>query len=173
MLMLSVERLIRTPDTDVLVSAALRRPNDDQSVVYNQALALLTSAQASPSCYRVATSGLLDSCHSIDGTKPDAELRLDDVRSVYAAKLAICEIAKANSDIPQSCQFHVKSASHDTKEGGTGISRLALDKCLRALESRPQWWTSYSNSRQNAVILCRAARTDIEKGLIFLGMQLM
>lgn len=36
-------------------------------------------------------------------------------------------------------------------------------QCLRALESRPQWWTSYSNSRQNAMVICQAARIETER----------
>jgi len=31
------------------------------------------------------------------------------------------------------------------------------------LESRPQWWISYSNARQNAVLMCHAARHEVEK----------
>jgi hypothetical protein len=38
-----------------------------------------------------------------------------------------------------------------------------VEACLRGLESRPQWWTSYSNSRQNAIVICQAARIEIEK----------
>ncbi|KAI7969967.1 hypothetical protein EIK77_000363 [Talaromyces pinophilus] len=38
-----------------------------------------------------------------------------------------------------------------------------VEGCLRGLESRPQWWTSYSNSRQNAIVICQAARIEIEK----------
>jgi hypothetical protein len=38
-----------------------------------------------------------------------------------------------------------------------------LEQCLRSLESRPQWWTSYSNNRQNAMIICQASRIETEK----------
>lgn len=38
-----------------------------------------------------------------------------------------------------------------------------LEACLKSLESRPQWWTSYSNSRQNAMVICQATRVEMEK----------
>ena len=38
-----------------------------------------------------------------------------------------------------------------------------MEQCLKALESRPQWWTSYSNNRQNAMVICQAARIETEK----------
>ncbi|GLA81240.1 hypothetical protein AtubIFM56815_004882 [Aspergillus tubingensis] len=43
------------------------------------------------------------------------------------------------------------------------VSKRHLESCLRSLESRPQWWTSYSNSRQNAVVICQAARFENER----------
>ncbi|KAI9925205.1 hypothetical protein MW887_006125 [Aspergillus wentii] len=43
------------------------------------------------------------------------------------------------------------------------MPKEVLGSCLKSLESRPQWWTSYSNSRQNAVVICQAARVENEK----------
>jgi hypothetical protein len=48
--------------------------------------------------------------------------------------------------------------------GYDDIKGQQLGQCLKSLESRPQWWTSYSNNRQNAVVMCQAARGQIEKG---------
>ena len=148
--------------------AALVRPiPDDQSEIYSHALQLLSALQGSPSCNRVAASTLLDSCHSIDGSKQAAELSFEDARSIYAAQLAVCEIESAESSIPQSCRalvpvldskVHKRAPQERTRKG-------LLSQCLQTLESRPQWWTSYSNNRQNAVVMCQAARVDIEKGM--------
>lgn len=41
--------------------------------------------------------------------------------------------------------------------------RELVEQCLKALESRPQSWTSYSNSRQNAMVVCQAAQIETEK----------
>lgn len=43
------------------------------------------------------------------------------------------------------------------------LPRQDLEQCLKSLESRPQWWTSYSNNRQNAMIICQASRIEAEK----------
>lgn len=88
------------------------------------------------------------------------------MRSVYAARLAICEIVSAGSAIPQACKSLDVSSEmniHQTS-GFKHIRRDQLGLCLQSLESKPQWWTSYSNSKQNAMVMCQAARVDIEKG---------
>ena len=163
---------------DVDLSNLIRPLPVDQSGMYSQALQLLSSMQASPSCNRLATSMLLNSCQTIEGTTHNIEATLDDIRSVYAAQLAMCEISSTGSSIPQECKslqpVNELPGSQDSQklssEGNvrSGIKRNVgkhqLSQCLRSLESRPQWWTSYSNSRQNAMVMCQAARVDIEKG---------
>ena len=120
--------------------------------------------QSSPSCNRLATSTLLDSCQSVDGSNQNAEDSLEDVRSVYAAQLAMCEIVSAGSAIPQTCKSLGISPNIHQISGFKAIRGDKLSLCLQSLESKPQWWTSYSNSKQNAIVMCRAARVDIEKG---------
>ena len=122
--------------------------------------------QGSSSCNRLATSTLLGSCQSIDGSNQNAEVSLEDVRSVYAAQLAMCEIVSAGSAIPQTCKSLASSLGTEFHQisGFKSIRRDQLGLCLQSLESKPQWWTSYSNSKQNAMVMCQAARVDIEKG---------
>ena len=150
--------------------ATLIRPlPDDQRGIYTHALQLLSEMQAAPSCNRLAASTLLDSCHSIDGSKHDAEASFEDVRSIYAAQLAICEIMSAKSAIPQPCQALAPGPDSKRQKAASirSVRKIQLSRCLQSLESRPQWWTSYSNSRQNAVVMCHAARVDIEKGTLW------
>ena len=142
---------------------------DDQQGIYTHALQLLSEMQAAPSCNRLAASTLLDSCHSIDGSKHDAEASFENTRSIYAAQLAMCEIMSAESAIPQACEA-LTPALYSKRHKATSIKsidKVQLSQCLQSLESRPQWWTSYSNSRQNAVVMCQAARLDIEKGTLW------
>ena len=138
-------------------------PSDDG--VYKHALEILSSLEATPACGRVATAGLLTSCQEIDGAKKDAELWVQNLKSTYAAQLAICEISETGSSVPQACQeiaIRYASPIKSTKVSKTGSRQIG--ECLQALETKPQWWTSYSNSRQNAVTLCQAARSDIDRG---------
>lgn len=147
---------------------ALVRPMpEDPSGTFTHALELLASIQTSPSCNRIAASTLLDSCHTIEGFEHDLESSIEDLRSIYAAQLAMCEIGSANSVKPQSCEALTTGARTNSKGAGS-IRKDELSQCLQSLESRPQWWTSYSNNRQNAGVMCQAARVDIEKGKIYI-----
>ena len=171
-----------TEDPDSDLTALIGSHLGDQSEVYAQAVQLLTSMQSSPSCNRLAATTLLTSCQSIEGSNINAEAALDDLKSVYAAQLAVCELMGAGSAIPQHCASLMWSESFTGKQGLKGflgsrsgkaqgstrsheVDHKQLNQCLMSLESRPQWWTSYSNSRQNAAVMCQAARIEIEKGL--------
>jgi len=159
-------------------TAFVRTLSLDKPQVYSQALSLLDSMQNAPSCNRLAASTLLESCQSIESSTQGAESSLENIRSVYAVKLAVCEIVSAGSTIPSHC-IPFRSVIAESKQrgrGGAGANGRGkplsandsesrhLSQCLQSLESRPQWWTSYSNSRQNAIVMCQAVRADIEKG---------
>ena len=156
----------------------IQTPRSATHEVYSQAMSLLNSMQAAPSCNRLAASTLLNSCQSTEEPTTSTESFLEFVRSIYAAQLAMCEIMSAGSAVPVQCEPFKPGDTQPEWIGrsGTGarvrrehaspsdIASQQLGRCLQSLESRPQWWTSYSNSRQNAVVMCQAARVDIEKG---------
>ena len=171
------------------LTAFLTSPIVHQPEVFDEALRLLTSLQSSPSCTRLAASTLISSCQSFtaaskdtDRSSPASEAALDDLKSIYAVRLAVCELVGAGTGVPSSCEPLMPSDQATSKRGfraflkqdsrqrhakGTNygdIKGQQLGQCLRALESRPQWWTSYSNNRQNAVVMCQAARVQMEKG---------
>lgn len=175
--------------TDKDLTALLTSPMVHQPEVFDEALRLLTSLQSSPSCTRLAASTLISSCRSFtepskdtDRSLPDSEAALDDLKSIYAARLAVCELVGAGAAVPSFCAPLMPSDQAKIKRGfraflkqGSGQRRATetnhdnirgqeLGQCLKSLESRPQWWTSYSNSRQNAAVICHAARAQIEKG---------
>lgn len=160
------------PDTDLTV--LLGSSPDSQSHVYTHALQLLESLRASPSCNRLAASTLIHSCQSIDSSTSETEESQEDLKSVYAAQLAICEIKDAGSKPPATCDPFLpdkhsgvsRQLAHSSDQNGGVASALRrkLGLCLQSLESRPQHWTSYSNNRQNAVVMCQAARIHIDKG---------
>jgi hypothetical protein len=134
--------------------------------------------ESSSACNRIAATRLLTSCQSIGGngesSEMDTSIALDRVKSLYAVRLAICELTGASAAIPPACsalyitpnQAPATLRSADVDNSGLEndiVQPAELDSCLKSLESRPQWWTSYSNSRQNAVVMCQAARTEVEK----------
>lgn len=134
---------------------------------------------SSPSCNRVAATRLVTSCQDLGGkgnTDPDTNQALDLIRSVYAARLAICELEGAGAVVPQPCIPVTVPLPTPSNSGfrlfrrfkymdcdETILPKKDLEQCLRGLESRPQWWTSYSNNRQNAMIICQASRIEAEK----------
>ncbi|EED23402.1 nuclear membrane fusion protein Kar5, putative [Talaromyces stipitatus ATCC 10500] len=142
--------------------------------VFSNAIQLLESMKSSPSCSRIAAMKLLTSCQSLSSSEPSggAEIAdtLDRVKSIYAARLALCELSGAGASIPLSCSSIRIASDAAYDESGIDLVDIAddfsasvVEGCLRGLESRPQWWTSYSNSRQNAIVICQAARIEIEK----------
>ncbi|KAJ5776233.1 uncharacterized protein N7511_001244 [Penicillium nucicola] len=164
-------------DVDAISLLGPRARNQD--TIFKEAIQLLESLKSSPSCNQAAVRKLIVSCQTLSGdthrTPTDSPETVDLVRSVYAARLALCEIESAGTTIPPSCLPIVTSSTpqkgrfgfvsrHKSRDNPSDdMPKEVLEQCLRALESRPQWWTSYSNSRQNAFIICQASRIEIEK----------
>lgn len=156
-----------------LVNAIHSRTLQHDSV-FSSAVQLLESMKSSPSCSRIAAMKLVTSCQGLASSESrggaDVAKTLDQVKSIYAARLALCELSGAGASIPPSCssiqiaseKVHNQS-SMELVDIPDDFSAVALERCLSGLESRPQWWTSYSNSRQNAIVICQAARIEIEK----------
>jgi hypothetical protein len=163
-----------------------------QSAILSQALHHIESLRSSSSCSRIAAMSLLDSCQSLDPSPAeqqdpyqDVELDLDKVKVMYAARLAACELAEAKLNVPTQCTDFIPRESPCTrsrrwskpwsKDDIPGrftdgwcypeANQVQVISCLKALESRPQYWTSYSNAKQNAVIICQASRASIDKSV--------
>ncbi|OQD73973.1 hypothetical protein PENDEC_c013G05755 [Penicillium decumbens] len=149
-----------------------------QNAVFSKAAHLLESLTAAPSCTRIAAARLVTSCQSFEGkgtADQESYEALDRIRSVYAARLAICELEGAGASVPSPClpvtlspptsknRFWFLSKRNVPDTGTYLVPEYLLEQCLKALESRPQWWTSYSNNRQNAMVICQASRLEVEK----------
>jgi hypothetical protein len=168
---------LKPPNIDAISVLKTRERHLDS--IFNEAIHLLDSISTSPSCNRVAATKLVASCQTFTDGKDNAQMNdpesLDLLRSIYAARLALCEIDGAGTAIPSSClpitvptplqNNHFGFGNwHRRSDAASGeIPKELLEKCLRTLESRPQWWTSYSNSRQNALVICHASRIETEK----------
>lgn len=165
---------------DMDIAAFLRANPSQYDPIFSEAIHFLESMKSSPLCHRTATATLVTSCQSIGvksgSAKEDNSAVVDHVKSLYAARLAICELDGAGASVPLPC-LQVNEVPPEKRKGLFGFSSKTtsrannldcvptelLESCLKSLESRPQWWTSYSNSRQNAVVICQAARIELEK----------
>ncbi|KAL4978791.1 hypothetical protein BDW66DRAFT_164464 [Aspergillus desertorum] len=172
---------IPNPTEDVDLISFLNSRTQKHDELFTEALQLLGTLNSSSSCNKLAATKLVSSCKSIGRNTEsiggsDTYLALEHVRSLYAARLAICELNEAGISIPSSCRSvngfpplrrglwgrHTRNSFAAAEDLGH-ILKSDFEPCLKALESRPQWWTSYSNSRQNAVVICQASRTEIDK----------
>lgn len=153
--------------------------------VITQAVDFVISMQSAPTCTRLAASHLMNECrlleHAPDFAKSRPEAYLDNIKTEYAAKLAVCELISAqpqNPVPPPQCEILVPSSKACAKGGrwwysGADISNdkqcyptfkmYQYTKCLESLQSKPQFWTSFSNAKQNAVVMCQASRDAIER----------
>jgi uncharacterized protein YoxC len=152
--------------------------------VISQAVNFVVSMQTAPTCTRMAASHLMNECklleHAPDFVKSRPEAYLDNVKTEYAAKLAVCELLSAqppsNAVPPLHCDILVPSSKACSKGGWWSQTPAVSDKqcypdykdhqysqCLKTLQSSPQYWTSFSNARQNAVVMCQASRDAIER----------
>ena len=153
-----------------------QRPADDDAVP-RQVLELLKSLNNKPACHKAATQQLITSCQSIReyvlSPRPSFE-DLETTKSIFSARLAICELRGANANTPSQCRplLSISPDAYDDPPRNPSqlsghlheqVSGADLRACLRALGAKPQWWTSYSNSRQHAALICDASRTEIMK----------
>ena len=142
------------------LTSLIAAPCGAKSKEHAKAMELLDSMQSAPTCNKLATSSLLSSCQSLEGSAQSQDSSLEGIKAVYAAQLALCELRNVGAEPPEQC----RSVAFDVSTVDIDIHSAKFRACLRSLESRPQWWTSYSNNIQNAVVMCRAARVEIEKG---------
>ncbi|RMZ03433.1 hypothetical protein D0860_06792 [Hortaea werneckii] len=149
----------------------------------------LKNLETQPSCVRVATAGLFHSCAHLDSSilpdgdeapgSPDAFI-MEEV-DVYSARLAVCEWSVAKPAlVPSACKDFVPTVITTKKKvfgwsfsGQTtskqlypqydAITRAQLQDCRSSLADNDRTWTSFSNSKQNAVAMCHAMRGEVER----------
>ena len=136
----------------------------DHSGIYSQALERLSHIQGASTCKHQATNRLLDTCETLQSS-PGSERTLETIQNLYSAHLALCELQSAATSIPSACGLELPGKGEDAIKFLKAGGERRLSKCLKALQSSPQWWTSYSNNRQDAYVWCKAMRTAIDHGL--------
>jgi hypothetical protein len=171
-----------TPRVEDLASLLFQQAVQKDEI-FSHAITILDSLKSAPSCHRLATVSLVDSCSSLERSR-DGETTLAEEREKYAARLAMCELMGAKIVVPHQCnsflptrdgcpkQRHMlgfknmwrRDSGEPRKECFHEVSTSQMKNCLAALHERPQWWTSYSNALQNVLVVCQASRNGVEKG---------
>ncbi|KAH9864349.1 hypothetical protein J1614_010283 [Plenodomus biglobosus] len=169
----------------VNVDALFQHTTSRNHRVITQAVDFVVSMQTAPTCTRMAASHLMNECKLLenapDFAKSRPEAYLDNVKTEYAAKLAVCELLSVqpiNPTPPLHCDilvptskacskggswWHAKAEVSSDKQCYPEFKDFQYTQCLKSLQSTPQFWTSFSNARQNAVIMCQASRDAIER----------
>jgi hypothetical protein len=156
-----------------------------QPELYSHAITIIESLISEHPCHRLASSALIGSCQSLEKAT-STEVSLYETREEYATKLAMCELNAVKAQISSHCADFIPSSQACRKGRSTGffrrpqavdgipgklcypeVTRHQVTSCISALQSKPQWWTSYSNALQNVFVVCQASRSAIEKGKLF------
>ncbi len=178
---------------DLDLARLVHSSEGSQVETFDKLAVFVNSLKTAPSCARHATAGLLRSCQEIGGSvqrmselSESDEIQLDDVKSSFAARLAVCELVEAGVLAPAQCTalapkqerpdrvwgsflHRDKRPANDFGAASSVARKEMVMLCLKQLETRPQWWTSYSNARQNAVVICQAVQGQMEKGKVDTG----
>ena len=153
-----------------------------KSGVYTKAMLELKRLEEEPVCHRVAVQLLMNNCQGLDNAGESeyqyesAHLQRHHVES-FAASLAICDLERGGFVIPSAClsftSLSLIRASHDQK-GNLQVSSDQVGSCLEALGQDHSLWMTWLSYRDKALLFCRAARFDIDKGPLkskFMGRQ--
>lgn len=153
-------------------------------------LDIMDAVDKMPSCQKLASAAILNSCSSLNhkstlSTDQGVDSMLEKAQSIYAARLAVCELIDVNAPIPDACNPFRPTQRNTRKTGFRGYfndngptdpipyykvyedqTAQHLDLCASSLASKPQWWTSYSNARQNGLVMCYGMRAQVERGML-------
>jgi hypothetical protein len=127
-----------------------------------------------PTCHRVAVKLLMNNCQGLENIGEDdyqsdnGHLQKHQVES-FAASLAICDLERGRFIIPHACSPFTGSAMYRVARDGKGklqVSPEQVGGCLEALGQDHSHWNTWLSYRDKALLFCRAARYDIDKGIL-------
>jgi uncharacterized protein YoxC len=167
-------------------------PNSPVDIHIQRAIQVVENHDSLPYCQKMAASSLIHSCATLQGKTSDEEelqgssqdmnATLGEEKTLYAARLAVCELSDSKVPVPKQCTSFIPTRETTKKTGWFGYlpvpgvwksivrypdyeqaTKRDRDACVQALYASNQAWHSYSNAGQDAVKLCHAVRGDIER----------
>jgi hypothetical protein len=152
---------------DELLDSWSRKP-----AIFTKAMLELKRLEEEPTCHRVAVQLLMNNCKGLDNIGDEefqsgnGHLQKHHVES-FAASLAICDLERGRFVIPYACNLFTSDNLYRTARDGKGKLQVSLQQvggCLEALGQDHSHWNTWLSYRDKAILFCRAARYDIEKG---------
>lgn len=140
--------------------------------LYSSAMLELKRLEEEPICHRVAAQLLMSNCEGLeDISQKEYDLYSGRVQRHYveslAASLAICDMERSSMVVPDACEsFRLPSLLRASQEaeGKLQVSQDEVGACLKGLGKDPSHWLSWTSYRDNCLLICQAARSDIDKG---------
>lgn len=140
--------------------------------LYSSAMLELKRLEEEPICHRVAAQLLMSNCEGLeDINQKEYDLYSGRVQRHYveslAASLAICDMERSSMLVPDACEsFRLPALLHASQEseGKLQVSQEQVGACLKGLGKDPSHWLSWTSYRDNCLLICQAARSDIDKG---------
>ncbi|EPQ67066.1 BgtA-21539 [Blumeria graminis f. sp. tritici] len=148
----------------------LLEPTLPRSQIYEKASLELKRLSGQPICNRVAAKLLINNCKSLNEIDEQnyhsnrGQLQQDQV-DAFAATLTMCDMERANFNIPTSCIMFTSNsllgAADIHKE--LRFSSHEINECLQGLGKNSKHWATWLSYRDSALLFCRAARLNIER----------
>jgi hypothetical protein len=142
--------------------------------IYNMALHEIQLLEEKPLCHRLAAQLTMDSCRDPeDGGEKTYQWGYAHVQShkiqCFTLALTMCDLESGQIAIPDTCtpfSSSVLSQISRDEKSKFEVSTQNKDACLKSLAppNPPQYWDTFLNNRQMAMLFCQAARIDMEKG---------
>lgn len=126
---------------------------------------VIDSVATRSTCHQAAAAQLLVTCKAVGKDLAAEEGKhelLERAKSVYAVRLSVCETGEGRAAIPATCKPILAIPRQLNREFEV-VNSVSLPPCLEALMAEHYYWTSYSNSRQDANTLCQAVTLESSK----------
>ncbi|EHY57793.1 uncharacterized protein HMPREF1120_05817 [Exophiala dermatitidis NIH/UT8656] len=127
----------------------------DQDAVLEKAMHVIETLATQSTCHQGAAAQLLITCNTVGKEEQGKHELLERAKSVYAVRVAVCETREGRAAVPTACKPVLDMPERSGREIDVVNGKL-LSSCLEALIGEHYYWTSYSNSRQDANTLCQA-----------------
>jgi hypothetical protein len=152
-----------------LLASLSRKPE-----IFTKAMFELKRLEEEPTCHRVAVQLLMNNCQGLESMEDEdyqsdyGHLQKHHVES-FSASLAICDLERGKFIIPQACDPFTSSTLYRIARDGKGKLQVSVEQvgaCLEALGQNHSHWNTWLSYRDKALLFCRAARFDIDKGIL-------
>ncbi|QIX01412.1 hypothetical protein AMS68_006929 [Peltaster fructicola] len=150
------------PSVDTSLSALIMMQLNGQEA-FDRVLHTIQTYTTESSCNKAAYASLTLSCNTLEGSASETTIgMLDLAKTTFAARLAVCELVEAGRDaVPAACAFMLDDLNSASTQNNYDGSRIKA--CTRGMHGDHRAWNSFSNAKQNAIRICHATRSHVER----------